>query len=319
MPIRTFLTLIAFAAAAPAPAADGPPVLEYRWAGGHSPLKYAAVRVAADGKVTVRFEKQGHKPAAIEFALDPDEVAALRATARAARAFDHPEDGGTPLPDAGESTLTVARGNMSRTLRNPRGGDIELLTQAAWRLVNQGVLTHGLEARGDVYPVSVAASATAAGAKVYSPRLLAGPLKAFVGGCGDKQELEWGLSGLAWVVTEEQWLGFVAGQLEEADAARKPLLLSTLAGHPFYANIPDSHSDALLPLLATELDVAGKPDGEAGEAMAAVCRFLGSRKYERAVPVLTRFAQAHAGTSAGNWGVWAVDAINVGGKEAAEK
>jgi hypothetical protein len=298
----------------PAPSPDGLPVLEYQWAGGRSPLKSAAVRVATDGMVAVRFEKQGHKPAALEFALDPDEVAALRATARAARAFDHPEEGGTPFPDDGDSTLTVACGKKSRTLRNPRGGDIEVLTQAAWRLINQGVLTHGLEARGDVYPVSVATSATSAGAKVYAPRLLAGPLKKFVGSCGDKQKLEWGLSGLAWVVTEEQWLGFVADQLEKADAARKSLLLSVLAGHPFYANIPDSHSNALLPFLATELDVKIKLDEAEGEAMAEVCRFLGSRKYAPAVLVLTRFAQAHAGTSAGTWAGWAVDAIEAGAK-----
>jgi hypothetical protein len=213
--------LLALALLAP-PLLAADPLAEYTWGGGKSPLATASVRVDPEGKVDVRFRKQGGKEEGHAFALTDDELAALRTLARV-----NPLGGtAVPPPGAGSATLTVS----GKAVADPEDGP---LVRALWRLIHQGVVTRDLIARGDAYAARNACTPLAA-AKVYCPRLLADPLKAFVAACDDKQKVEWGLEGLAYVLSEEQWSGFVGAQIEKAGKARRALLLAAVSGHPFF-------------------------------------------------------------------------------------
>lgn len=175
-------------------------------------------------------------------------------------------------------------------------------------------MTSELELNGDTYQAMVASSSRLSGSKVYCPRLLIPPLKKNIAQCQERQKLEWGLTGLAWLLTEDQWLGFVSLQLEQADPERKALLLGVLGSHPFYGNIPDSHARALLPLVTAVLDsfseLKGPIEPKTDESLGIVCQFIGAKKYDQSLTTLSRLRQVHGESVAGGWAGWAIESIN---------
>lgn len=277
--------LLVLLLAPPLQAAD--PLVDFTWGGGKSPIVTANVRVDPAGKVDVRYRKQEKAEATHSFALTDDELSALRTLIRVSKL----NGVAVSRPDAGDSTLIVS----GRTVKNPDGP----LVEALWRLVNQGVVTTELEA--DVYQARNALTPLAAAAKVYCPRLLADPLKKVLAASNNKQHVEWGLEGLSYVLSEEQWSGFVGDQVEKAGRARRTMLLAAVTGHPFHANVPQGHAKALLPLLAAELDAA------ADDAHGAICRYIADHRYEPARPVLERLKAAGGTSAATRWAAWALD------------
>jgi len=237
-------------------AVDSMPLIQYSWGGGLSNIRTADLRVDDTGKVLVKCVKQEQEqsPLQYEFTLDGDELAALTSLVQIVKFFDQPTNDTSFATDVGEFSLTVSLGNKRHTLNYRFRPELDPLTQALWKLIQQGIVTAELQSNGDTYQAMVASSSRLVGSKVYCPRLLVDPLKREIANCQDRQKLEWGLTGLAWLVTEDQWLGFVSSQLIDAAAARKALLLGLLGSHPFYGNIPDTHALILLPLLTAVLD-----------------------------------------------------------------
>lgn len=225
-------------------------LLHFAWGGGLSNIKTAEVQVTTSGKVTTRYEKQSQHPMEYTFALNKDELAALVESVRKVKFFDQPSDDTTFATDVGNSSITVNIGNNRRTVNYRYRPELGPLSQKVWELVEQGIITSELEQNGDVYPVMVASSIYLRGAKVYCPRLLIPPLKTNISLCEDSQKLEWGLTGLAWLLTSDQWLKFVSEQIEKASAERQVLLLRVLKSHPFTGNIPPGHARELVPLLS---------------------------------------------------------------------
>lgn len=277
--------------ASPLHAAD--PLVDFAWGGGKSPLATANVRVGPAGKVDVRFRKHGKAEATYSFALTGDELSAVRTLIRISKSRGE----AVSRPDAGGATLVVG----GATVQNPDGP----LVDALWRLIHQGVVTTELET--DLYQARNALTPLAASARVYCPRLLAGPLKKVLAATGDRQRTEWGLEGLAYVLSEEQWGGFVGSQVEKADRARRAMLLAAVTGHPFHANIPRGHATAILPLLTAELDTDQPPDGATDDAHGAICRYVAEYRYEPARPALERLKAAGGTSAASRWAAWALD------------
>jgi hypothetical protein len=287
--------------------------IEYSWSAFHSQIRTAEIHVQDNGGVTVKYVKQEQKAVEYRFALDENELAAITALVRAVNFFDQQSDTAFPRR-VGQSSLTVSLGKERRTLRYGHKPELAPLTQALWRLIQQGAVTTELETKGDTYGAMVASSPLSVGPKVYSPRLLVPPLKRTLGNCQDRQTLEWGLTALAWLLTEDQWLGFVSSQLAEAGDDRKALLLGVLGSHPFYANIPDTHARILLPLLTTILDAFAETKDrispKTDKAHATICQLLGLTKHEEGIPTLTKVRQAHGDSAAGRWAGWAIESIN---------
>ncbi len=232
-----------------AAASQEPDLLHFAWGGGMSNIKTAEVWVAASGKVTTRYEKQSQRLTEYAFSLNKDEIAALVESVRKVKFFDQPSDDTTFATDTGNSSITVNIGNDRRTVNYRYRPELGPLSQKVWELVEQGIITSELEQNGDVYPAMVASSPYLVGAKVYCPRLLVLPLKTNISLCADSQKLEWGLTGLAWLLTSDQWLNFVSEQIEKASAERQVLLLRVLKSHPFTGNIPPVHARELVALL----------------------------------------------------------------------
>jgi hypothetical protein len=294
-------------------AVDSMPLIQYSWGGGLSNIKSADLRIHDTGKVLVKCVKQEQKPLEYEFTLDGDEVAALISLVQIVKFFDQPTNDTSFATDVGESSLTVSLGNNRRTLNYRFRPELDPLTQALWKLIQQGIVTAELQTNGDTYQAMVASSSRLVGSKVYCPRLLVDPLKKENARCQDRQKLEWGLTGLAWLVTEDQWLGFVSSQLTDARAGRKALLLGVLGSHPFYGNIPDTHAHILLPLLTSLLDsftgTKGPIEPKTDESLGIVCQFIGSKKYDRSLPTLFKLRQVHGDSVAGGWAGWAIESI----------
>lgn len=298
---------------------DSTPRIEFSWAGGHSNIKTAEVQVKDSGKVLVQYEKHGQKLIEYGFELDQDEVSALTSLVEIVNIFDHPANDTSITTDVDQSTLIVSMGDKRRALTYRYRPELDPLTQELWKLINQGIVIVELRTNVDTYQAMVASSPRLAGSKVYCPRLLVEPLKSEIARCKDRQKLEWGLTGLAWIVSEAQWLGFVSSQLADADLEHKTLILSVLGSHPFYDNIPPSHSNILLPLLTSVLDSFSNNkstiESRTDESLGILCQFMGARKYGRCLPVLLKLQQVHGDSVAGGWAGWAVASINAGGKK----
>lgn len=299
-----------------AQSADKPvPLIHYTKHGGMlSNIKIAEVRVEATGQVTVRYEKQAQRPSDYRFSLDEDELAALTSLVRVVRFFEQPASDTARVTDVGESSLTVNIGNDRRTLHYRFRQELDPLTRELWRMIQQGIVTSELETKGDVYQAMVASSPLLIGSKVYCPRLLVPSLKKNVAQCQDRQKLGWGLTALAWLQTEEQWLGFVSSQLANAAPERKALLLGVLGSHPFYDSIPDGHCRILLPLLTSVLDSFSEKkdriDPATDEALGNVCQMIAAKKYDRSLPVLLKLRDAHGVSVADGEADFAIERIN---------
>lgn len=293
---------------------DSMPLIEYSWSGGRSNIKTADVRIDDTGRVLVKCVKHEQPPLEYEFTLDGDEVAALRSLVQSVNFFDQPTSDTSFATDVGQSSLTVSLEKSRRTLNYRFRPELDPLTQSLWKLIQQGIVTAELQTNGNTYQAMVASSSRLVGSKVYCPRLLVDPLKKEISRCQDRQKLEWGLTGLAWLVTENQWLGFVSSQLTDAGAARKALLLGVLGSHPFYGNIPDTHARILLPLLTSVIgsftETEGHIEPKTDESLGVVCQFIGSKKYDRSLPTLIKLRQVHGDSVAGGWAGWAIESIN---------
>ena len=136
----------------------------------------------------------------------------------------------------------------------------------------------------------VALSKTSALTKVLQPNVLQEPLEKFVVNSNDRQKLLWCIEALSWIMTPEEWMGFLSKELSDPKETRKTLLLEALSSHPFTGNIPPIHRDMLCPLFLANLRLEyqnwSKFSKEKQQAYSQVIKFLGERRYTAAIPIL---------------------------------
>ncbi len=132
-------------------------------------------------------------------------------------------------------------------------------------------------------------------AKVFQPEVLQEPLQKFVISSNDRQKLLWAIEGLSCITTPEEWMGFLALELERSQNTRRSVLLEALSSHPFTGNIPKTHREMLCPLFLRYLRVeyrnwSGFPK-EKRQAYGSAIRFLGSQRYTISTPVLVEMVE----------------------------
>lgn len=301
-----------------------PFTLDYSREGGFSPFKFVAVHVKGDGSVAVSYQYwgQGHQPVTYSFALNRREIADLVALVDAVGFFDQPANDDTVfVTDVGKTSLSVAIGERRRTLTYGHRPELAPLNKAICELFGQGVVTTELREKGDTYQAMCAACPRMVARKVYCPRLLVDPLKEAIRHCTDRQKLEWGLVGLAWLQPPDQWRAYPSEQLAVAGAERKAMLLGILVFDQLYRGIPDTHTRVLLPLLTEQLDAFAekkeKIDPKVDQALGTVCEFFGCeffdiKEYRQVLPALSRLIKVHGDSVAGGWARSAVRRIKAG-------
>lgn len=288
------------------------PLIHFSWRGGLSNIRSAELLVSADGHVVTKVEACNKPAGAHSFSLNEEEMTSLLRTVRHVRFFEQTENHVAPV-DTGESSVTVALGGRTRTLRNILRPETIQLDQDLWKLIHQSVVTSELENNGDVYSAVVAVCPQLVGQKVYSPRQLVDPFMKQIRGCSDKSKLQWGLAGLSWVADGKACAEFLSQELKQAPPERKALMLGVLGSNEFQGSAAKDGIITLLPTLHDELQVyleqKGKLDAQTDEAVGALCRFMGHQQYRPALPTLSRLAQMHGDSATGQWAKWALETI----------
>lgn len=232
------------------------PFIEYRWSGGHSPNKSVAVRVEPAGHVHVQVSKYSGKEIEYRTTLSEAELGYLRVLVKSSGFFNErgEERQGARVFGGGETELRVAMDGKEHSIVFGPNRNLTALTSALLRLQNQGEMIENLKTGENIYAVLSGVSLRYGGTKALQPQVMVQPLEEFVERTEeDGQKITWAIEALSFVIGPEEWVGFIAVQLEKADPDRRLLLDQMITGHPFYANIPDSHLATLKPLLALEV------------------------------------------------------------------
>jgi hypothetical protein len=253
--------------------------------------------------VQVHWETQRNEVFDFEFRLNEDELAGLTALVEAVKFFDLARPSTPLVEDAGHSSLAVRIGERYRKFDFGSCPDFAPLEEAIHKLINQGIVTQGLQTKTDVAQAAAACSPLFAGRKVYCPRLLVAPLKQFVAECADIQRMQSVLAGLAWVLSEQEWVGFTSSQVAKASGDRQAIILIVLSSSGLCGSIPEPHAKALLPLLAHQLDVhthSPKPiTAQMDQALDGIIGRIEALRYDRAVPLLKDIVKVQGTSSCG--------------------
>lgn len=283
----------------------GPPedeFLFYRNEGAPSPS--VEVRILTDGSGTAAFRRHPDQGRRMSFRLNAGELQAVMTLVRAADFFSLPDDDTEAVTHAGTSTLRISMGGSRRDLSYVYRSALNPLTEFLRKIVQQGVLLADLSEKGDAYSTLTALSPWSSGPEVLQPEVFAQPLMELVRRTGDDRTRLLAIEGLSWVTTPEQWMGFLAGELERSDHARRLSILKALVSHPFTGNLSKTHLRILSPLFLDHLrhvpeDFKGLPHEER-LVYSSLMSFLGDRRYTPAIPRLISLAEAVA-TKGDSW------------------
>jgi len=282
---------------------------------GLSRFKTVEAHVKDDGSVTVKYQRHGEEPADYSFALNRDELTALKVQVDAVRFFEQPTNDllCAYLSDVGETTLTVSLGKRRRTLHFQRVPELEPLEGSISMLVVQAYTTIDLQKEGITYEAMGKVVPSMCAPKVYCPRLLADPFKEAIGRCQEYNKVCWGLRALSGILPADQWCDFVAKELAAAERERKAMLLLVLGWDQLYNNIPRDHMRALLPLLTSVLasfaDTKGEIDQKTDKSLGMVCDFLRMQEYDQCLPTLERLVKVYGKSVANGSASWTVKTL----------
>ncbi len=167
-----------------------------------------------------------------------------------------------------------------------------VLENLLWRTIHQGVVLHELRVEKKSYNALCAASPHMVAQKVLNPQALVEPLRALVADA--REGLTSALEALAWLLTEDQWLGFLWSQTAAGDPERTTRVLRVISDHPFYANIPKTHLRPVCVLLTQQLRAdlvkyAALPR-ERHMAHQRAISLLGEQRHEDAIPAIAKAA-----------------------------
>lgn len=284
-------------------------MLFFRNEGAFSPFRFVEMLIRVDGSGLTKFERYNEETGKVPFHLNQYEIEALKTLVQATDFFSYPDEDTSFATDVGKSTLRVSLGDKQRELHFRYRPEIRPLTSYLWRLINQGVILTDLRNKEDIYSALGALSAHHASAKVLQSKVLREPLEEFVRRSEDRQKLLWAIEALSWVMTPEEWMGFLSTELDRSKDTRRSLLLKALSSHPFTGNIPRFHRETLssffLKYLRLEYRNWSQFPKEKRQAYGAVVRFLGEQRYTVAIPVLVAMIQ-ESYTDGAPWIFWSL-------------
>jgi hypothetical protein len=229
---------------------DAAPWLEYENTGSRL---YTKVKVALIGDHTAQVfldRRVDGYPFEYTARLSPAEMAWFRTLVRTTN-FSNPKRR-EQVPAGGHGGITVVRARIDGQelqAKFARDDAFRDLARIVFRLVHQAEMIKNLEVDHHAYSVRTAITIE----NVFQPQAFVQPLTDYV--LRKHHQLDHALVGLAHITTPEQWGGLVAQALEQAtdepyrdgsQVSRRRLLLQVIAGHPFYEELPVSHTEALL-------------------------------------------------------------------------
>jgi hypothetical protein len=284
-----------FATEHPKTASEANELLFFRHeGGGDSPFKVVKLLIRDDGSVVTTFDRGNKDKGESSFNLNKYEVETLKTLVHAVDFFAQPDKDKRFASDVGQSILRISLEDQKRELLFKFRPELDPLTIRLWKLIYQGVILTDLRNKADVYP-ALGALSPSASVKVFQPKVLIEPLKELISTLGDRQKLLWGIEALSWIMTPEEWMGFLSKELNDTKEARKVLLLEALSSHPFTGNIPRAHRDMLRPLFLRYLRLEHRNwsqfPKEKRQAYGSVIRFLGEQRYTIATPILVEMIE----------------------------
>ncbi len=262
----------------------------FRQEGAFSPFKFIELSIRNDGSGITKFDRGNTDKDELPFNLNKYELEMLKTLVHTVDFFEQTDKGNKSAIDLGQSTLRISLEEQKRELIFDYRPELEPLISCLSKIIHQGVVLSDLNNKDDVYSALGAVSNYLASTKVLQPKVLQKPLEKFIVNSNDRQKLLWGSEALSWIMTPEEWMGFLSKELNDPNETRKALLLEALSSHPFTGNIPPIHRDMLCPLFLANLRFEhqnwSKLSNEKQQAYNEVIRFLGERRYTIAIPIL---------------------------------
>jgi hypothetical protein len=263
--------------------------LRYQWTGGLARYTLVTVTVKADGAGAVTLHPgragDGEQPIRVAFRLNADEQEALRATVHSVGFFTRPEKPLYSPPDVGVSILRVTLDGHDREISFGLDEELEPLRLFVWRLIVQAEMLTDVE-RGGTWDLGAIASSEGA-VRVLQPQAFRDPLKKLIRTSQDRDRLSAAVGALSWIMSPDEWMGFLASELENGDDARRIFLLSALTRT---SNLLPSYRQALAALLLDGLRSVYRDwpnlSKEKQEAYGDAIAILGNEAYGAALPVL---------------------------------
>lgn len=210
------------------------------------------IRISSDGRANVAWKRndtQMRKP----FVLTGDELALLKKEIRDAKFFNFKLKSGMPRMHCADSVLRVSMNKQKRTVRSCGDPNLDRLLAFFYKLYSQADLVASIEADMKIYEALGALDSNLASSKIIQPRVLRGPLMAFVRRCSDRSKLEYALSGLTYLMTPKEWAEFLSEELAKADESRRLSLMETITFSGHLPSRPRGYTKAALPILFREI------------------------------------------------------------------
>lgn len=286
------LLSLAFMAGSPSIAEDAAqpqPLLSYSLSGGHSPYGKVKATIQSSGQANVLIQKHSGAPITYQTTLSPIEMAALD-TIITSTGFFSLDLGKTELRHHGQTEMTISRGSSLKTLAFGFEPTLQPLSGYLWRLCVQAEAVTSIESDGDVYTAAGTVNANSAGAKALQPDRLREPLIAYVKRAKDTQRIRWALEALGWIMTPNELLGLLAGEMKNQD--RQELILMSMPG-----NLSKPHLEALCPLylsfIRDNLPRRSELTPIQRNCFEGFLEALGYQRYESSIPLFkTLFDQS---------------------------
>lgn len=267
------------------------PFLSYSLRGGLSPYVKVEATIQNSGQANVLMQKHSGAPLSYQATLSKFEMAALDTIITSTGFFSlEREKTMPPVTCGGQTEITISRGSDMKTLSFGSEPTLQPLCSYVWRLCIQAEAITSIESDTDIYTASGAVNATSAGAKALQPDRLREPLIAFVKRSKDTQQIRWALEALGSIMTPNELLGLIEGEMKTND--RQELILMCIPG-----NISNPHKEALCSLylgyVRENLPRRSELTPIRRNAFDGFLEELGYQKYEPAIPLLkTLFDQS---------------------------
>ncbi|MEX0655229.1 MAG: hypothetical protein WD151_13985 [Phycisphaeraceae bacterium] len=240
--------------------------LEYERTGSRAYAK-VAVDVLDDGTARIVVDKHDGQPAfECTAELSPAEMMWFRTLLRTTDFFNPDRLEREAL--GGHEGITTVRAQIDGQELQARFGrddSFDELSGAMFRLIRQAEVMKRLQRDYNAYEVRTALT----NQRVLQPSAFVQPLMVHIQ--EEHNQLDHALIALAWITTPEQWGGVLAIALEQATdephregsaLSRRQLLLNVITNHPFYMDLPASHTEALLQNYHMQSAVESRKQGD---------------------------------------------------------
>lgn len=260
-------------------------LLAYSHCGDRSAYGKVEVTIHSSGKANVLIRKHSDAQLTYQTTLSPLEMEALDTLIASTGFFSLTSGNTVSAADVGQTEITILREATSKTVSFGFEPTLQPLCSYLLRLCIQAQAITSIESDTDVYTATGAVNSNHAGGKALQPDRLREPLVAYVKRSKNTQRIRWALEALGWIMTPDELLGLLAGELKKND--RQALILDSMSG-----NLSKAHLAALCPLylsfIRDNLSRRSELTSMQKNAFDGFLAALGHERYEPAIPLFTK-------------------------------